>query len=262
MSQRGSDRPPPRHLRRRRGPHQGPAARAGRAARRHRQGQPPLRRRRPVDRQDRRTLARPARPLRPLELRLETLQPLGTQRRLGEGLRGAAGPRPGVADPRLHHRPRPPARRRRKKGAGGTGGQQGQALGRSRGGFSTKVHAAVSGLGLPVKVVLTAGQEADVTQAGKLIEGVPFEVVIADKGYDKKALVEEIAARGAEAVIPTLSTRKEQRDIDRERYKGRNLAERFWQKVKQFRRVATRYEKTARNFLAFVHVASIMILLR
>jgi transposase len=120
----------------------------------------------------------------------------------------------------------------------------------------------VSGLGLPVKIVLTAGQEADVTQAGKLIEGVPFEVVIADKGYDKKALVEEIEAKGGEAVIPTLSTRKEQREVDTERYKDRNLAERFWHKVKQSRRVATRYEKTARNFLAFVHLASIMVLLR
>ncbi len=63
-------------------------------------------------------------------------------------------------------------------------------------------------------------------------------------------------------MIPTLGTRKEQRVIDKERYKDRNLAERFWSKVKQFRRVATRYEKTARNFLAFVHVASIMVLLR
>ena len=120
----------------------------------------------------------------------------------------------------------------------------------------------MSGLGLPVKLLLTAGQEADVSQAGRLIEGVPFEVVIADKAYDKKALVEEIEARGAEAVIPTLSNRKEQRAIDEERYKDRNLAERFWNKVKRFRRVATRYEKTARNFLAFVHVASLMVLLR
>jgi transposase len=149
-----------------------------------------------------------------------------------------------------------------EKKADGTGGQAEQALGRSRGGFSTKIHAGVSGLGLPVKIVLTAGQEADITQAEKLIEGVPFEVVIADKGYDKKALVEEIEARGGEAVIPTLSTRKEQREIDTERYKDRDLAERFWNKVKQYRRVATRYEKTARNFLAFVHLASIMILLR
>jgi transposase len=120
----------------------------------------------------------------------------------------------------------------------------------------------VSGLGLPVKVVLTAGQEADVTHAPQLLEEVPFEEVIADKGYDKKALVEAIEAEGAEAVIPTLSNHKEQRQIDRERYKDRNLAERFWHKAKQFRRVATRYDKTARNFLAFVHVASIMILLR
>ena len=119
----------------------------------------------------------------------------------------------------------------------------------------------MSGLGLPVKLVLTAGQEADVTHAGTLIDGVPFEVVIADKGYDKKALVQEIEARGAEAVIPTLSNRKEQRAIDRDRYKDRNLAERFWHKAKQFRRVATRYEKTARNYLAFWQLASIMVLL-
>ena len=113
-----------------------------------------------------------------------------------------------------------------------------------------------------MRLVLTAGQEADVTHAGALIDGVPFQVVIGDKGYDKKALVQEIEAKGAEAVIPTLSNRKEQRVIDTERYKDRNLAERFWHKVKQYRRVATRYDKTARNFLAFVHVASIMVLLR
>lgn len=110
--------------------------------------------------------------------------------------------------------------------------------------------------------MLTAGQEADVSQGGKLIEGVPFAVVIGDKGYDSKKLVRAIQARGAEAVIPTLSNRKEQRAYDKELYKDRNLAERFWGKVKQYRRVATRYEKTARNFLAFVHVASIMVLLK
>lgn len=135
-------------------------------------------------------------------------------------------------------------------------------MGRSRGGFGTKVHAGVSGLGLPVKVLLTAGQEADVARAEALIDGVPAGVVIGDKGYDSRRVVEAIEARGAEAVIPSLSTRKEQRGYDKERYKDRNLAERFWSKIKQFRRVATRYEKTARNFLAFVHVASLMVLLR
>ena len=113
-----------------------------------------------------------------------------------------------------------------------------------------------------MRLVLTAGQEADVSQGERLIEGVPVRVVIGDKGYDSKRLVRAIRARGAEAVIPPLSNRKEQRAYDRERYKDRNLAERFWAKVKQCRRVATRYEKTGRNFLAFVHVASILVLLK
>lgn len=113
-----------------------------------------------------------------------------------------------------------------------------------------------------MKLVLTPGQAADVTQAEALLEAVPLGVVIADRGYDSKALVEAIEARGGEAVIPAQKGRKVQRAIDWERYKDRNLAERFWARVKQYRRVATRYEKTARNFLAFVHVASIMVLLR
>jgi transposase len=118
---------------------------------------------------------------------------------------------------------------------------------------------------LPVALHVTAGQEADVTHAPALLAAVPAEAavaaVIADKGYDSKDLVSSIRAKGAEAVIPTLSTRKEQRVIDKDRYKDRNLGERFWRRAKQFRRVATRYEKTARNFLAFVQVASIMSLL-
>lgn len=120
----------------------------------------------------------------------------------------------------------------------------------------------MNGLGLPVRLVLTPGQAADVTQAEALIDGVPFEVAIADKGYDKQELVDRIEARGAEAVIPTQKNRAVQRDIDREKYKDRNLAERFWAKLKVYRRIATRYEKTARNFLGMIHVASIMLLLR
>lgn len=135
-------------------------------------------------------------------------------------------------------------------------------MGRSRGGFGTKIHAGVNGLGLPVKIVLTPGQDADVSHAKTLLEGVPFEVVIADKGYDSQALVDALEAQGAEAVIPSRKTNLVQRDYDRDRYKDRNLAERFWNRVKHYRRVATRYEKTARNFLAFVHVASLMVLLQ
>jgi transposase len=121
-------------------------------------------------------------------------------------------------------------------------------------------------LGLPVTFLVSAGQEADVSYAEALLAQVPeqaeVKVVIADKGYDSKAVVEKVESKGAEAVIPTQKSRKEQRVIDSERYKDRNLVERFWSKAKQFRRVATRYEKTARNFLAFVHVAAIMILLQ
>jgi transposase len=135
-------------------------------------------------------------------------------------------------------------------------------LGRSRGGFTTKIHGGISGLGLPVKLALTPGQAADVTQAGALIAGVPAEVVIADKGYDSQAVVDAVAAAGAEAVIPARKGRKQPRVIDGEKYKDRNLAERFWSKVKQYRRVATRYDKTDPCFLAFVHVASIMVMLR
>jgi len=144
----------------------------------------------------------------------------------------------------------------------GSGGQDEQASGRSRGGFGTKVHVGVNGLGLPVKLILTPGRAADVTQAEALIDGVPFEVAIADKGYDKQGLVEEIEARGAGAVIPARRNRAVQRDIDREKYKDRNLAERFRAKLKVYRRIATRYEKTARNFLGMIHVTSIMLLLR
>jgi transposase len=88
------------------------------------------------------------------------------------------------------------------------------------------------------------------------------EVVIADKGYDKKALVQRIESGGAQAVIPTQASRREQRQIDPHLYRERNLCERFWSKVKQYRRVATRYDKKAANFLAFVKVAAIMVMLK
>jgi transposase len=111
-------------------------------------------------------------------------------------------------------------------------------------------------------LVLTPGQAADVSQAKTLIEGVPFEVVIGDKGYDSQDVVAAVEGRGGEAVIPSRANATCPRETDWSRYKDRNLVERFWSKAKQYRRVATRFEKKAQNFLAFVHVASIMIMLR
>jgi transposase len=113
-----------------------------------------------------------------------------------------------------------------------------------------------------VKFLLTGGQAADVTQGERLIQDVPFEVAIADKSFDSKRFVRAIRARGAQAVIPSRSNSRQQRPYDQDRYKDRNLAERFWNKIKQYRRVATRYEKMATSFLAMIHLASIMVLLR
>ena len=119
----------------------------------------------------------------------------------------------------------------------------------------------MSGLGLPVEIRLTPGQQADVTQADALLEGYLPAAVIADKAYDSNPLIERIEARGTEAVIPPKRNRKQPRTFDEHWYKVRNLVERFLGRIKQFRRVATRYEKTGRNFLAFIHLASITVLL-
>jgi len=86
--------------------------------------------------------------------------------------------------------------------------------------------------------------------------------VIADKGYDGDRLVAAIRAAGAEPVIPPLRHRRAPRGYDRARYRERNVAERLWSRIKQFRRVATRYEKTARRFLAFVQLAAVMTVMR
>jgi transposase len=164
-----------------------------------------------------------------------------------------------MVDLGLQRYPRPPACGRRKKG-GIDGELNEQALGRSRGGFSTKLHVLVNGLGLPVEFKLTPGQAADITQAEALLENYHFKLVLGDKGFDSKKLIGYIQSRDAEAVIPPRSNLKDQREYDRHLYKERNLVERFISRIKQFRRVATRYEKTARNFLAFVHLASITVL--
>ena len=117
-------------------------------------------------------------------------------------------------------------------------------------------------LGHPVELKLTAAQESDIKQAEDLLAGHEPEAVIADAGYDSDALAGRIAGRGATVVVKPNRCRKEPRAIDRHLYKERNVVERFWSKAKQYRQVATRYEKKAANFLAFVQVASIMVMLQ
>ena len=117
-------------------------------------------------------------------------------------------------------------------------------------------------MGNPLRVRLTPGQAADVSQAEALLEGLDCQAVIADKGYDSNALVEAIEQREALVVIPSRANRKQPRLHDQALYKVRNLVERFINLVKHFRRVATRYDKTDQNYLAFWHLASIHVLLR
>ena len=137
-----------------------------------------------------------------------------------------------------------------------------QALGYSRGGFGTKIHLAVDSLGNPVSIHLSPGQDADVTHAETLLGDLKPEAVLGDKGYDSDELVGAIEARGAAVVIPPKKNRVKPREYDKVLYKERNKVERCVGLFKQFRRVATRYEKTARNFLGLVCFVGTTIWLR
>ncbi len=117
-------------------------------------------------------------------------------------------------------------------------------------------------LGNPLRLILTEGQAHDMRQAEALIEGFACEKVLGDKGYDSDKFREIIAAKGAEAVIPPKRSRKEQIPYDKDVYKERNLVERFFNKIKHFRRIATRYDKTALSFTAMLALASAMIWMR
>jgi transposase len=164
-------------------------------------------------------------------------------------------PRQRVHDGRRHHRARPPAQRRGAKKNGE------QAIGRSRGGLTTKIHALVDALGNPVELLLTPGQASDLGHAEPLIEAVEMQALLADKAYDADRLIATLAARRITPVIPPKANRILKRDCDFALYCERNLVERFFHKLKQYRAIATRYDTLARNFLAGVQLAAIVILL-
>ena len=121
---------------------------------------------------------------------------------------------------------------------------------------------AVRGLGCPVRFTLTAGQKGDAPQAAALIEGLPAEVVMADTAYDADAIRQAIADKGALAVIPNNPSRTFKHRLDKQLYAQRHLVECCFSRLKQFRRVATRFEKTARNYRAVVTLAAIVLWLR
>jgi len=138
------------------------------------------------------------------------------------------------------------------------GGQENEALGRSRGGFTTKLNAAVSADFLPLRFTLTAGQRHDVTQGPALIAGYTCKSVVADAAYDSDAFRAAITDEGAEAVIRPRKSRVEDRPYDKEVYKLRNVIERFFHRLKQYRRVATRDDKYAVRYLGCVYFAAIL----
>ena len=142
------------------------------------------------------------------------------------------------------------------------GGQSAQALGRSRGGFSSKIHVVVDALGNPLDFVLTAGQAHDVKHAPALLQGRTSDYVVADKAYDADPLIDLIETMGAIPVIPARKNRTEPRHLDAHLYKERHLIECFINKIKWYRRIFSRFDKLASHFLAFLSFVSALIWLR
>ena len=139
---------------------------------------------------------------------------------------------------------------------------QAQALGRSRGGYSSKIHTTVETAGKPLRYRLSPGQGHDIKQAERLIEGFAFERVIADRGYAAQAFVDKLLASGVEVVIPPHPRAKAQRAYDKRWYRERNLVERYFNKIKHFRRVFSRFEKLDTSHLGFLHFVGTLIWLR
>lgn len=132
----------------------------------------------------------------------------------------------------------------------------------SKGGKTTKIHAVVDGLGNPVHFILTGGEVHDSKQAIPLLSGLNIvnSNILADRAYGTKDIRNYIDSQGASYTIPPKTNAKELWDCDYCLYKERHLVECFFNKIKAFRRVATRYDKLASSFLAFIYVASICIL--
>jgi transposase len=138
-----------------------------------------------------------------------------------------------------------------------------QSIGRSRGGLTSKIHAVVDRSGLPVQLALTTGEAHDNRLAAKLLSRLKSgSMLLADRGYDADWIRTLVRQHGAWANIPPRSNRKDALSFSPYLYRARNLVERFFNKIKHCRRVATRYDKLAANYLAFIQLASIRLWLR
>jgi transposase len=141
-------------------------------------------------------------------------------------------------------------------------GNEEQALGRSKGGFTTKIHAMVDALGNPVRFILTGGNRHEIIKAEELIENISDANIIADKAYDSDKFRETIEKQNCTHTIPSRKNRKNQHEYDAHIYKERHLIECFFGKLKHFRRVFSRFDKAKNTFQAFLDFAATLINLR
>ncbi|XHO95527.1 IS5 family transposase [Azospirillum sp. A26] len=147
-------------------------------------------------------------------------------------------------------------------GTGARGGTQAQAIGRSRGGLTTKILAVVDALGNLGRFILLPGQRHDSVGVAPVLKGIEFSALLADKAFDSNAIRALVAERGAVAVIPSKADRSTPIPHDAEMYKWRHLVENFFCKIKAFRRIATRYDKTDTSFAATIHLVATVLATR
>ncbi len=139
------------------------------------------------------------------------------------------------------------------------GGEE-RLLGRSRGGITSKLHAVCNELGQPIRLLLTSGKTSDYQGARQLLEKLPdAQSFLADGGYDANWLRKGLRDRGISPCIPSRITRKVAIEIDRKLYKKRNVVERMFGRIKDWRRIAMRYDRCAHTFRSAIHIACIVI---
>lgn len=149
--------------------------------------------------------------------------------------------------------------RAHRHAAGAHGGQEKQGLGRCCGGFSSKIHAKVDAFGMGLKFIITEGKSSEIKQVQELIGDEQCEFLLADRGYDSDDFRKSLVENDITPVIPGRKNRKKSIDYDKHIYKERNIVERFFGKIKEFRRIATRYDKTACMYKGALLMVSIII---
>jgi transposase len=194
--------------------------------------------------------------IRPADDDLQPLRAVGEAGRVGEAVPGACGSRPieGNADDRFHTHQGAPL------GIGRKRGEQKQAIGRSRGGRNTKIHAIADAKGRLLSILLTGGEAHDCPIAQRLIRrNQAAKKLLGDKAYDSAALRGWLEDRGTKAVIPNKCNRKQPFGFNKKSYKERRRIENAFCRLKDFRRIATRYDRLARNFLASICLVAALV---